>query len=538
MATRYLYLTLLTNTALIGLGSAAFAQSAKTDDTTTDKKPAASAASTYLSPLTVGLAAVGGVGDPYAATAAVASVSKEEIDQFGGSNIDNVLRTQPGVFTRDNMQNTGVAVNIRGLEGSGRVTMTIDGAKQNFRFLTHEAQGFPYVDPALLAGVDILRGAAEGAAGAGALAGAANFRTLSADDILTDPDKGDGGYVTTSIGSNGDGVAPSCAVAFRVNDTFSILGVTSYRKTFDYMNGLGQTVPFTGQEVFSDLVKLEITPSIDQKLTVSGIFYQGKFVANSYAQTVTNKTGTVHYDYTPSDNEHVDLHANFYVNDTTMLYGTSQVGQTSAVGRVIDDLGLGVDVTTPSRGTLGTTAVASANGFSASGDTVAVKNNSTSRATGVNPSGVSRLYSVYDTTTATVGPVDITGGVRYEFYTVDGQASALAGNGLGQPVGTFEVKRAEGRLHPSLKIALTSNAWFQPYVSYAETFRPPTSSELMLGGAHPSGGTAAAFAPNPNLKPEVAKTFEVGANIVRDGVVTADDSVNIKADVFVSKIDN
>src|SRR3569623_1383126 len=488
MAIRNFRWALLTSTALLAPAvTPALAQS------TTE--------STYLSPLVVAAAGlVGGpIGDPDKKTAAASVVSKDEIGQFGGQNLDNALRTQPGVFTRDNPQNGGVAVNIRGREGAGRVTMSIDGAKQNFRFTGHEAQGLTYVDPAILAGIDVQRGSAEGAAGAGSLAGSANFRTLSIDDIVTDPDKSYGGYVTSSIGNNGDGVAPSGAVGFRVNDTFSILGVTSYRKTFDYMNGLGQTVPITGQKVFSALVKMEITPSIDQKLTVSGIFYQGKFVANSYAQTVTNKTGTVHYDYTPSDNELVDLHANFYVNDTTMLYGTSPVGQTSAVGRVIDDLGLGVDVTNTSRGTLGTTAVASTYGFSASGDTVDVKNNSTSSATGVNPSGVSRLYSVYDTTTATVGPVDITGGVRYDFYTVDGQASALAGNGLGLPVGTFDVNRAEGRLNPSLKIALISIDWFQPYVSYAETFRPPTSSELMLGGAHPSGGTAAAFAPSPNL---------------------------------------
>ena len=65
----------------------------------------------------------------------------------------------PGTSTRENPQNPGVAVNIRGFEGSGRVNMMIDGVRQNFRFTAHEAKGFAYVDPALLAGVDIMRGA-------------------------------------------------------------------------------------------------------------------------------------------------------------------------------------------------------------------------------------------------------------------------------------------------------------------------------------------------------------------------------------------
>lgn len=543
MAHRDFRWTLLASTALIGLATTpGFAQ------TTKAKSPAPvaaakSAESTYLSPLVVSAASIaGGIGDPYAKTAAVSSISKDDISQFGGQNIDNVLRTQPGVFTRDNPQNVGVAVNIRGLEGSGRVAMTIDGAKQNFRFTGHEAQGLTYVDPALLAGIDVQRGAAEGAAGAGALAGSANFRTLSVDDLLTDPDKNYGGYLTSSLGNNGDGVAPSGAAAFRVNDTFAVLGALSYRKTFDYQNGLGQTVPFTGQEILSGLAKAEITPSIDQKLTISGVFYRGDFVANSYAQTVYNKTGTVHYDYTPSDNELVDLHANFYVNDTTMLYGKTPGSATggTAQGRIIDDLGLGLDVTNTSRGALGDHQVASTYGISSSVDNVNVTNSSTSAATGVNPSGVSKLASIYDSTTVTLGPVDLTGGLRYDYFTVDGQASAKAGNALGLPVGTFDVNRAEGRLSPSAKIALNAVDWFQPYVSYAETYRPPTSNELMVGGAHPStsGPPGPGFVPNPNLRPEVARTVEIGANFTRNGIVNADDSVKVKADVFVSKVDN
>ena len=90
----------------------------------------------------------------------------------------------PGTFTRESPQNPGLAVNIRGFEGSGRVNMMIDGVRQNFRFTGHEAQGFVYVDPSLLAGVDIARGAVSTAGGAGALVGAANLRTLDVDDII------------------------------------------------------------------------------------------------------------------------------------------------------------------------------------------------------------------------------------------------------------------------------------------------------------------------------------------------------------------
>ncbi|NJO24012.1 MAG: TonB-dependent receptor plug domain-containing protein, partial [Sphingomonadales bacterium] len=120
----------------------------------------------------------------YTTPAAVSYAGKSEVGTFGQLDTGDVLRSMPGTFTRENPQNPGVAVNIRGLEGSGRVNMMIDGVRQNFRFTGHEAQGFAYVDPALLAGVDIARGAVSTVGGAGALVGTANLRTLDVDDIV------------------------------------------------------------------------------------------------------------------------------------------------------------------------------------------------------------------------------------------------------------------------------------------------------------------------------------------------------------------
>src|SRR5690606_21612394 len=136
---------------------------------------------------------------------------------FGGQNLDDALRSTAGTFTRDNPQNAGVAVNIRGMEGSGRVNMMIDGVRQSFRFTGHEAQGFTYVDTALLGGVDIRRGASGGAAGTGALAGSANFRTLDVDDVLARDDDA-GGFLSLSLGDNGSRLSGVTAAAVRAGD--------------------------------------------------------------------------------------------------------------------------------------------------------------------------------------------------------------------------------------------------------------------------------------------------------------------------------
>jgi len=119
----------------------------------------------YLAPL-VNI----GEGDegqaPYTRPAPASTLDADHIDLMGGQNLDDALRTLPGVFTRDNVQNPGIAVNIRNLEGSNRVNMSLDGIRQNFRFTGHEAQGLVYVDTALLAAVEIDRGVVSGAGGA------------------------------------------------------------------------------------------------------------------------------------------------------------------------------------------------------------------------------------------------------------------------------------------------------------------------------------------------------------------------------------
>ncbi len=84
---------------------------------------------------------------PYNTPAGVSVITSEDLGTYGNNDLDDALRSQPGTFTRISPQNPGLAVNIRGFEGSGRVNTNIDGVRQNFRFTGHEAQGFAYVDP-------------------------------------------------------------------------------------------------------------------------------------------------------------------------------------------------------------------------------------------------------------------------------------------------------------------------------------------------------------------------------------------------------
>jgi hemoglobin/transferrin/lactoferrin receptor protein len=437
----------------------------------------------------------GAKGDAtYNTPAAVSTVSSEELRRNGDVKLDDVLRDKPGVFTRVNGSQPGVAVNIRGFEGSGRVNMMVDGVRQNFRFTGHEAQGFTYVDPNLLADIDISRGAVTGTGG-GALAGSVNFRTLGVDDIVRQGQQY-GVLGRASWGSNGVGFSEMLAAGARVN-SMGVAAAISRRDSKNYKDGDGVEQSDTGQELTSGLVKTEFGFGEDHKLSLGGVFYNNDFGANSYDQNVKNKTFTANYSYNPSDNDLIDLHVNAYYNRLDMTYynslSTGLPG--SATGRGITDKGYGFDISNTSRFNVGE---------------VGVKWN-------------------YGVEYFSYGIVDLIAGLRYDFFKTSGSAdTGLAGFGEN---GVYDVDISKQRLDPKITLAINATDWLQPYVTFSQSMRSPTLQETMLGGNHP-GSTSVSFLPNPTLSPETQKGWEIGVNLKKDDLFLAGDSLRLKADYY------
>ena len=499
-------------------------------------------------PPTATVAAVAPSDVPYTVPAGVSVVTSEDLSTFGGGDIDSALRSQPGTFTRMNPQNPGLAVNIRGFEGSGRVNTMIDGVRQNFRFTGHEAQGFTYIDPSLVAGIDIARGAVSTAGGAGALAGAANFRTLDVEDILK-PGQTMGGLTSLTWGSNEVGFSEMGAAA-ATSGGVSIAGAISRREPNNYENGDGVTIPFTFQDLNSGLFKVNFQLNDEQSLRFGGVFYDNDFFANSYFQNVNSETFTAKYAYKPIDNDLIDFRLNGYRNNVVMKYDTDSTptsggnattpNQGSAWGRVIDDEGWGFDVSNVSRFNLGSVRVRSEYGYEYFSDDVNAYNRfQTQLDGGVNPSGVSDVSGAFSQTTFSQSIFDFIVGLRYDMYKLDGHGVVPNVTPLppGVTPGPYTIDKSDGRFDPKLTLAAQVLDWLQPYVTYSESFRAPTISETLTGGIHP-GGTNISFQPNPFLDPEIQKGWEFGANVVQDNVLTGGDSFRLKADYYRMEIDN
>lgn len=475
---------------------------------------------------------------PYNTPAGVSVITGNELATYGNSNLDDALRSQPGTFTRVSPQNAGLAVNIRGFEGSGRVNTSIDGARQNFRFLGHEAQGFAYIDSSLVAGVDVTRGAVSTAGGAGALAGAVNLRTLDVEDILL-PGKNMGAITKLEWASNHQGFSEMAAAAARSGGV-SIAGAISHREPDNYENAAGVEIPDTFQNLTSGLFKINFQLNQEQSLRFGGVFYDNDFFANSYNQNVKTQTYTAKYAYNPIGNDLIDFRLNGYYNNAKMMYGTDKtptVGnppQGTAWGRVIDDTGLGMDVSNTSRFNIGSIRVKSQYGYEFFGDDVDTYNRFRPVAGGgVNSSGYAATSAVFSETVFSKSIFDLTVGLKYDMYSIKGTGVGNPGAGFPPwyPIGRYSVDKDGGNFDPKVTLAAQVTDWLQPYITYSESMRPPTISELFAGGNHP-GASGIGFSPNPFLNPESQRGWEVGANIKQDRLFTVDDSFRMKADYF------
>ncbi len=84
-------------------------------------------------------------------------------------------------------------------------------------------------------------------------------------------------------------------------------------------------------------------------------------------------------------------------------------------------------------------------------------------------------------------------------------------------------------MNPSATLAFQVADWFQPFVSYKQTSRSPNVQEMFNTSRN-------GLSVNPFLKPESAKTYEIGFNIHQDNVLLNNDILGLKAVYFNSRI--
>ncbi|MCZ7642011.1 MAG: TonB-dependent receptor plug domain-containing protein [Pseudorhodoplanes sp.] len=209
------------------------------------------------------------------ALANVTALRKEDIEQRLPDKVSDLFMGVPGVYMQERADHPETSINIRGLQDFGRVAVIVDGARQNFQRSGHNASGTFFLEPELLAGLDIVRGPVANIYGSGAIGGIASFRTKDVDDILR-PGERYGAEVSGTFGSNRRQALGSVFVAARSAAADVIVGGT-YRTADNYDAGNGKEVINSGKDVGTGLAKITVRPMEGHQIKFTGLNYDARY---------------------------------------------------------------------------------------------------------------------------------------------------------------------------------------------------------------------------------------------------------------------
>lgn len=428
------------------------------------------------------------------------SVDRDDLlGAFQGASLPTILNTIPGVTTETTPGDPSIAVNIRGLQGNGRVVTTIDGARQNFAKSDHGANGTFYADPEMLRSVEVIRGPADPDAAAGAIGGTLALRTVEADDLI-DPGDDAGGEFRLRYGTLT--TAPTLHVAFAHTLGASSDALLAFTRTqaSDYGAGDGTEVA-AAETSLSGLAKLSFAPAEGLAYTLSV-----SKLASSF------RTGI--YSGIPRDNDMDTTNAvlnavldgpGAFAIDATVYRTATGVAQ-----QLLDEASLAPIGPARSYATTTTGLRASADQGFGLGPTnhalilvldafrdAVVADDPTAVGGSLTPSGRRSIGSILaqDTVAFPTGTEAIVA-LRYDSYALESDDGDASG----------------AQVSPAVALRQAVGSALVLHATAARSFRPPTLSEALVNGLHPEPADFY-IRPNPNLKPESAVTTEVGATL-------------------------
>lgn len=485
---------------------------------------------------------------PFQTPSAASYIKHDEL----GRDLNEVIRSSPSLFTQHDIGQGGIAINMRGLEGAGRVNTTIDGVSQTF-YQTNPAHGWNgntvYINEDFLAGAEIERGMARGADGGNALGGSVNFRTLAPSDLVQE-DKQFGGRFTLRRGNNGYGnngiVALAHQRALSNGGSFGALAAFGGKVKGGYKNGAGEVIAGDGLDMDTPMesgvharnfmAKLEYAPNRYHSFKLNYIGNRSRTINNHTPIDVATDSSLLQYRYKPLSDK-IDLRADVAYTHSRQYFAkenhdngyqnrhtTNPTWQFNLSNRSLfefenSDLSLnyGVNVQRTRYG-----VDESAFDQTERNDTLA--------------KGHQNTANLFAEAEYQIGKWTLTGGARYEQYRYGGYLPATQDNGaiVFPAGGDVNFKHKQNHFNPYFGLAYQATDWLQLYSTYAHTSRAPMVQEFMYVNNMQNNP----YSINPFLKSETARNHDIGFNIFKQGLLTANDTARLKVNYFNNRIRN
>ncbi|MBR9765500.1 MAG: TonB-dependent receptor [Rhodobacteraceae bacterium] len=493
----------------------------------------------------------------YETAASVSEVSRETMTSARVRHANDLLDDVAGVYTADNPQDPGVNINLRGLQDQSRIATSIDGVRQNFQLSGHGSTGYVYLDPSMFRSVHVDKTVTAGPGAAASLGGQVDFRTLGADDLIAEGEV-QGGQVIVSTGTNAYDFAGSAFWARRLSDQVAVTAGISRRRLGDYDIGhdgdidgyfgpISEPADYTSSETLSGLAKIELTPDDDQALTLSWLGFSGDYGTGTgqYIDTneTTNHTLRAGYSYDPAS-PLLDLNAELWANRTRVDQYRPPRTNYGAFDVSYQMMSYGVSLDNTSALRLAGRPLSLRYGIEAFQDNTETRSTGSDPTddpqgawyAGTMPQGTREVASAF--ATADYQLADRFGlqmGLRRDSYDLSG--TALIYDESAQDYDEEQIRSSGARWLPSARLTFEPGPDLDLWLSYSEGYRPPAIMEVAASGTHiGSGGQF--YIPNPDLRPETSRTWEIGANYTRDDALRPGDSLRLKAVAFSREVED
>lgn len=451
--------------------------------------------------------------------ASVSVLQGERLDRLMAESPDDVLRSLPNVTSVGGPRGVAELPQIRGF-GSERIVLRVDGARQSFG---SGHKGRLFLDPALLQRVEVVRGPTSALYGSGGIGGVVGFETVDARDLLRSGSQL--GYSLTPRFLSGSEELGGRGLVAGQTGQLDFLASASVRSSDDVSLSTGNELPFSAGDSWSGLATIGWEPGPFQRVEASWNRYSRASTTPINANqpdTLQSKvadrsslrsTATVNYRLSDPETPGLDLDVTAYrnaseVEERRLSDGRLEVRNVVTWGLDASNtsrLEISEDVRTDV--TLGTELYRDEAEGRQNGESL-----------GTFPGGTADFVGLYAQNRWTFADrVHLIPGVRWDHIH---QANA-----------SEDVEDSD-EAQVSLKAAAEVEAteFLDVFGSWGEGFNAPRLLDLYISGLHfPSPPRARFpdnfFVSNPSLEPEKAESWETGARLTFEDVITDGDGL-------------
>jgi len=453
----------------------------------------------------------------FEAPASVSVVDDEEIEREQATTIKDILENVPNVDFASGTSTYFQVPSIRGLEDEQTI-IKIDGARQQYNDNAGNARNPITMDPYLLKQVEVVRGPSSTLHGSGGIGGVIAMRTKDAWDFLKNGEKY--GATIKAGYQSVDSQKWQSSSGYAGTDRFGLVTNITTRD-FGHMRTSSpeeedELVRRTGHST-THFLKGSYKPTDGQYLSLSVHKFRDMYSITGGSMYHSKQTQvSTNYELNPKDNNWLDLRA---AGQYTWRFNKSYL---SDIGNKIDDTmySWGGDVQNTCRfGAKDTFYHTLTVGTDYYINEQKGHRNGASDASRPKAKGFDFGLFMQDNISLPYG-FSLIPALRYTKYHREEKS------------GEWE-DQDKAQITPKVTANWQALDWLNLFVTYAESFRPPSLNEIYYYMPVPGIG---AVKPNPNLKPEKGKTWEYGVSMTFDNVFGENDPLRFKAVYFRERI--